>query len=456
MRTRLLTLWTHLQGSYWFLPAVMMAAIIGLSYLTTYLDQTLAVSTLAPFDRLFAGNADAARSALSMIAGSMITVAGVTFSITIVALAQASGQLGPRVLRSFMRDRGNQITLGTFIATFAYCLLALRIIDKTAVRPIPHITMTVAMLLALASLAVLIYFFQHVAMLMQADSVISNVGDDLRESIARLYPDKDQGGDQYELRQDEDLPEDLDERAEPVPPPRSGYLQAVDHGDLVEAASDADALLVMRHHPGHFIAGESELVTVYPGDACTDDLVEAIHEAVVVGTQRIHLQDAEFAVNQLVEIALRALSTGINDPFTAMNCLDQLGSALADLAERTIPSGYHYDEEGDLRLVRDTVTFRDLIDAAFDQIRQNTRDDVAVRIRLLEALAIIAAKAHTEEQCEAISRQADMVWRGTEESIPEKQDREDIRERYDVVVQLLRQESETRQEEEQEQEARQN
>jgi len=156
-----------------------------------------------------------------------------------------------------------------------------------------------------------------------------------------------------------------------------------------------------------------------------------------VRAQRLRLQDVEFAIDQLVEIALRALSPGVNDPFTAMACIDRLGTALASLAERRIPSGYYYDDENNLRMITDQVTFAGIVETAFNQIRQYSRSSTAVTIRLLEAIAVIAARSQTKEERAALRRQAIMIRRGSVDSLPEEFDREEVEERYQTVLSIL-------------------
>jgi uncharacterized membrane protein len=440
--TRILTFWQQTQGTYWFVPALMVVMSMLLAMITVEFDRNLSPNALAGLPLIFTGGADSAHTMLSTIAGSMITVAGVTFSITIAALSQASLQLGPRLLVNFLRDRGNQVVLGTFVATFMYCLLVLRTVFSTEFGVfVPQVSITICLGLAVASVGVLIYFIHHVATLMQAEHVIASVGGDLRRSIERLFPDTTLATlYEHAPRRDADVPAAFAEQSAYIVALLSGYLQAVDYKLLMATAHEHDVLMKLFHHPGEFVAEGSEIALVFPPERISDSFQRAANQAIILGNRRIPLQDIEFAVNQLVEIALRAISAAINDPFTAMACLDQLSSALAELAERTIPSGYYYDEAGKLRIISDIVTFADIMDTAFNQIRQHSRTNVAVTIRLLEALTIIAARAHTPQQRNAIARHAQMVNEASDDAIPEAQDRKDINRRYELVLRLLRQE----------------
>ena len=439
MKIKLLNYWEIVRSSYWFVPTLMTGLAIGLSFLTVALDHFVVSQNLEPLARVNTGGADGVRTLLSTLAGSMITMASVTFSITIVALSLASSQFGSRLLINFMRDTGNQVVLGTFIATFVYSLMVMRTVRSVnEITFVPHISVTVAIFLTLASMGLFIYFIHHVSISIQAQNVIASVERELNTAIERLFPEKNSYlAFEYELRNEDDVPEDFDQTAEPVTATNSGYLQSIDNEGLMKLAIEHDLLLRLEHRPGNFIASESDLVKVWPNGRFEEGLNEKINGAFILGAQRLRLQDVEFAIDQLVEIAVRALSPGINDPFTAMACVDRLGVALTHLAERQIPSGYRYDDENTLRLMADSVTFAGLVEASFNQIRQYGRSSVAVTIRLLETIAVIAAHAHTQTEREALRQQAKMIKQGSDTAIPEEHDRQDIEERYQIVIRIL-------------------
>ena len=443
MKTKLINLGERLRSTYWFLPALMVGLAVGFSFVTIALDQFVQEKRPDLLIWVYAGGPQGVDSLLSTIASSMIAIAGVTFSITIVALSLASSQFGPRLLSNFMRDRGNQIVLGTFIATFIYSLLVLRVLrgDEGNVF-VPHISATFAVLLAITNLGVLIYFIHHVSASIQAENIIASVGRDLDEAITRLFPKKRGYGIlelEHELRHGDDIPEDFDQEARPIAATQSGYLQAIDYDGLMRIATEKDLLFHLKYRPGDFIVRGSDLVMVWPGKDLDEQLSEKINDAFILGTQRLRMQDVEFTVNQLVEIAVRALSPGINDPFTAIACIDQLGASLVNLAERSIPSAYHYDADNKLCLVTDAVTFGGITDAAFNQIRQYGRSSVAVTIRLLETIAILAAHTSNRERHAALLHQAEMIKRGADEALPEESDRKDVKKRYELVASLLEQ-----------------
>jgi uncharacterized membrane protein len=426
MRSRLANFWEMLSSSLWFVPAMMTVAAFA-----------LAIAGIAVDDRVirqsgwtYGGGPEGAREVLSAIASSMITVAGVAFSVTIVALTLASQQFGPRLLRNFMRDRGNQVVLGTFIGTFTYSLIVLRTIRSEGSEFVPQLSVTVSIALALASLGVLIYFIHHVAVSIQAPKVIAMVAEDLTEGIDRLFPEKlgrPVGAAEQDLRPE--LVADFLRAAQTIPCPRTGYLQSIENDRLTEFATENNLVFLLPCRPGDFLIEGGKLIHVKPG--VEKEVVEKIQDCFILGDERTHLQDIQFTIHQLVEVAVRALSPGVNDPITAINCIERLAAALCRLAQRAMPSAYRYDDEGRLRiLVAKPVRFGELVDGAFNLIRQHARSSAAVTLRLLEAIILIAEHAQREEDRAALSKQAVMIERGSHDGLREECDREEVQERF--------------------------
>ena len=285
----------------------------------------------------------------------------------------------------------------------------------------------------------LIYFIHHVALSIQADEVIARVATELTQGIERIFPTQIGCGD----HQDADEPSDaglvhaFDRESRTVGAPEDGYLQLIEPNALMKLAVSEDVLLRVERSPGHYLIAGCPLVRVWPGKQLTDEFEAEIAAAFVLGSGRTPTQDVEFSIGQLVEIAVRALSPGVNDPFTAITCLDRLGSALSRLAQREMPSPYRRDEKGRLRVVTPRITFPDLVDAAFNQIRQAARSDAAVTIRLLETIALIAGVASRSEDHSSLLRHADMVARGAREGLPEDEDRRAAEERYQTARKIL-------------------
>lgn len=439
MRLWILHHWDSLRTNYWFVPAVVAASAVVLAAVTTSLDQAAQSDAGVALSWAYSGGPEGARAVLSTIAGSMITVAGTVFSITIVALTLASGQFGPRLLRNFIRDRGNQFVLGVFTATFIYCLLILRTVRGSDEHPfVPGISVTVALVLALLGLGVLIYFIHHVAVSIQASQVIAVVNQELLETIDRLWPADLGKGPKASTSQAQQLAATEAQSSTFVGAAASGYIDAVNDEALLRLARERNVVLALARRPGHFIVKGSPLAQVTPGDNVDEELVKKINSVFTLSAHRTPFQDVEFAVDQLVEIAVRALSPGINDPFTAMTCLDRLGEALCRLARRSVPSPYRYDDEQRLRVIVHAAEFGSVADAAFNQIRQYGRSSAAVMIRMLETLAVIANHSDREEVRASLARHAELVQRAAGTGIPEEADRKDVEGRFLSVQAALR------------------
>ncbi|WP_339460293.1 DUF2254 domain-containing protein [Nodularia spumigena] len=434
---KLSKLWDALHTSYWFLPGILALSAVILAFTMLSLDRTIGFDD---WDWIYTGGPDGAREVLSAIAGSMVSVAATTFSITIVALQLASANFGPRLLRNFMRDTGNQIVLGTFIATFIYSLLVLRAIYGMGYNLfIPHLSVTVGIVLAILSIAVLIYFIHHASTIIQASQVIKSVSEDLDKAIDRLFPEKigvNPPTNQLHLGE---IPPDFELQAYPIKANSNGYLQAINDEKIMEIACKYNLLIHVKSRPGKFVIKGSELVMVWPGERVNRKLNHRLQKTFILGRERTEHQDVEFPLQQLVEIALRAISPGINDPFTAIRCIDRLSAGLCHLVQRQFPSPYRYDDHNQLRVIAKPVTFEGIVAQAFNQIRQNSRTDVAVTIHLLKAIALIANCTHNGQYQQILKRHADMIERGSHEGLPESQDRRDVQEKYNTVIQVLEQ-----------------
>lgn len=441
MNALLLKYWDRLRSSFWFVPAAMACLAAALALSAVAIDEAAGDDWLQRLGWGYSGGAEGASLLLGTVAGSMITIAGTVFSMTLVAMSLASSQLGPRLLRNFMRDTANQVVLGTFVATFVYCLLVLRTIRRAdEVAFVPHLSVSIGVLLAMVSIGVLIYFIHHVSVSIQADEVIAHVGRELEDGIDRLFPGRlgQPGSETSDSPNTAELPTAFAREARPVGAAEDGYLQLIDGDALMALASRADLLLQLERRPGHYLVNGQTMVMVWPGDRVTDALVDQLNDAFVFGNQRTATQDVEFSLHQLVEIAVRALSPGINDPFTAIACVDRLGSALCRLARRDAPSPLRYDDEGRLRLVAPGSTFAGMVDAAFNQIRQSARSNPAVAIRMLDVIAQIAGHVQHKRDAACLQRHAGMIARGAREAVPEADDRLAVEASFTAADRVLR------------------
>jgi uncharacterized membrane protein len=407
---RLKSLWDSLRTSYWFVPALMVIGAVVLDRAVLAVHDNAAATWLSWVEGLGAGEPENARALLTTVAGSMITVAGVTFSVVMVALSIASSQFGPRLLINFMRDRGNQVVLGTFVATFVYCILVLRRIGGGA-DGMPHLAVVVAVMLTLASLGVLIYFFHHVATSIQAGRIVAQAGDQLLREVDG-EPGWRRSAHAPEVDVDDDerqLPEDFDERAASVEADAVGYVSDVDAESLLALAVEHDLVLVVQVAAGEFVSSETVVLRAASPERLDDAVAEELREAFLIARQRGTGRGLQLAVDRLVEIALRALSPGINDPFTALACIDRLAAGFVALAENGTPPRGRRDDDERLRLLLHQPSLAQLVDRAVAQIRTYGSDNPMVVERLLEALVLVTARSRNRRLRRSLAQQAERV-----------------------------------------------
>ncbi len=437
MNTRLLNLWTKVRSSFWFIPSLMTISAILLAFLTILLDRFFDVTSPIEEGFFYTLGPSGARTLLATVAGSVITIAGVAFSITIVALTLASSQFGPRLLKNFMKDMGNQVVLGTLIATFLYCLLVLGAIRENGDTIfVPHISVVVGLLLTLTSMGVFIFFIHHISVSIHADTVVAGVSKELKASINLLFPEKmGKSSPPHDPPLEEVLPSGFKRDSIGIVSMGSGYLQAIDNPGVMALANKQDVLIQLLYRPGEFIVEGEIIGKIWPPGRVTEALIKDLQGAFLLGSHRTEEQDIEFAIHQLVEVALRALSPGINDPFTAISCIDRLGDALTLLSGRILPSCRRYDEEHILRVITYPLTVDGIFDAAFNQLRQYGCKSVAVGLRLLEVFSLIAQNTDNAQVHHALRRHAGMVNEAMIKHLSELFDRREVDERYDLVLQ---------------------
>ncbi len=330
--------WSSVRGSHWrrevlrtnlwVVPSLQVAGAIVLFIVTLILDRAAYNGQLALPSWVISGTADAARQILTAIAAAVITVVGVVFSIILVTLTLASTQFGPRMLRNFIRDRGTQLTLGTFVATFVYAVLVLVSIGPGPHGDfVPHIGVTVTLALMVADLAVLIYFIHHIATAIQLPQVIAGIAQDLSEAIT-VQGEADLPGGPAGQPSSGPSSAELLARMEAgggvVRAAASGYVQYIRLRSLVRFAQEANAVISLSHRPGHFIVQGHPIATVWPAEAAAG-VSEILGRAHITGPYRTLTQDVSFGIDQLVEIAIRALSPAVNDTFTALTCVQLAG-----------------------------------------------------------------------------------------------------------------------------------
>jgi uncharacterized membrane protein len=440
MRVELRSDWRReaLRTNLWLVPTLEVCGAVVLFIGTYTLDREAYDGRLKVPFWVISGTSDAARQILTALAAAVITVVGVVFSIMIVALTLASTQFGPRMLRNFMRDRGTQFTLGTFVATFVYAILALVAIGPGPYGDfVPHISVTVTLGLVVADLAVLIYFIHHISTLIQLPQVIAGIAGDVGKAIAAESPPVQQHGPEW--RERGLSPAELLSRmaVEPgvVKASHSGYLQYIQHSTLVRIASDTDSVIHVQHRPGHFLVQGRVLAVVWPAEAAPR-VARSLQRAHLSGPYRSLTQDISFGIDQLVEIAIRALSAAVNDTFTALTCIDWLGDSLRKIALAWRPEPVHRDRQGYVRLITTQTSYDRLVQRAFEKIRQAAAGMPAVMIRQLDALTEVMEQAPLPVQYRVLLEQAEMIKRSAEESVAEKADLADVLRRYEALVAL--------------------
>lgn len=395
MKARILGWAGALRESYWFVPTLMAVSATLMAFAMVYVDSHFGAAWMDDLPWLYAARPDGARGLLSAVGGSMIGVAGTTFSVTIAAVVYASGQYGPRLLSNFMGDRGNQVTLGTFIATFLYTIIVLRTIrspgeDGSGIGAfVPQLALLVALLLVLTSIAVLIYFIHHVPQQIHINSVIEQIGGRLLREISVRFPScVGQPADGHGDLLPDALRTNGANTAE-IAARGVGYIRIVDHDSLLEIARRRDMVVRLLCQPGDFVHPGIALASALPAARLDDDARADIVRAIGLGSRRTPMQDLRFLLDELVEIAARALSPGVNDPFTASSCLDWLAAAFAELVRRDAPSPLRLDDDGALRLVAYPQRFADLVDQGFGALAQYASTDRITAERFLLSLGSV-------------------------------------------------------------------
>src|SRR5580658_2473276 len=420
-----------LRTSLWFVPSLEVVAAIGLFIGTLAADRAAYRGDFTLPGWVISGSADAARQILTAIAAAIITVVGVVFSIILVTLTLASTQFGPRMLRNFIRDRGTQLTLGTFVATFVYSVLALWSIGQGDHGDfVPHISITVTLVLMVVDLGVLIYFLHHIAVQIQLPQVIGIIAGGLAGAIDLQAGDPTVGAD---ARYAALLIADIDGPGGDVAAPRSGYLQYIQHRTLVNIATEKDAVIHLRYRPGHFLVQGHPYATVWPASAA-DQVARELARGHSTGPYRTLAQDVSFGIDQLVEICIRALSAAVNDTFTALTCIDWIGDSLCKVTGRWQPTRVYRDADGAVRVIATETTYARLVQRSFEKVRQSGHGMPAVLIRQLDALQKIMERATAAKDQQLLLEQAAMLERLSARSVGEESDRADVTAAYQRVL----------------------
>ena len=409
MLARVRSWWADLVDGFWFVPGVTALAYVLLAVAAIRIDREAGTRG---FDFAFQGDADAARDILTTIAGSLITVAGLAFSLTIVVLSLVSSQFSPRAVRSLLADRTNQVVAGSFVGIFAYCLVVLRTVRSETSETsefVPALGVTVAIVLALIALGLLLAFIHNAGTSIQVSRIAARIGGATLEGLDRLYP--------------EPCGAPVSEEADPVDGWRSapadvvaadrvGFVQAIVLDDLLDVLESSDRRVHVAVRPGDFLTERTVAVEVWPGGSLSSEQAQQVRRTLVVAEDRDLRQDPAYGLRQLADIALRALSPGVNDPTTATNCIAYLGAALERLAARDIPSSVRRDPETGAVVVVRRWSFEDYAREAFAEIGRYASDNarvVAAALGALSKAARAARRAGAADRIAVIRRVGDAM-----------------------------------------------
>ncbi|SDX06250.1 DUF2254 domain-containing protein [Nitrosomonas communis] len=426
-------LWIYLRSSFWFLPALIVAASIVLAAGAINVESAIESETLARWPRLFGSGAEGARQMLSTIANSMMAVVGVTFSMTLVTLTLASSQYTSRVLGSFIRNRTTQAVLGIFAGIFTYCLLVLRTIrDNGEDTFVPGIAVFMGVFLALAGIGVLILFIHHIATSIQASNIICSVAEDTIAAIKIVFPERTPHNNSKE---DEALLRRLlieAEDWEEVLAGKSGYIQSIDYEALKKLAHEKGTIIKIEHGIGDFVVKGAPLASLPRQNLLEEKTFHKVCSFYGIDSHRTIEQDPDFGIRQIVDMAVKALSPGVNDTTTVITCIDYLTSILCFLVQRNSPLRIHY-EKGEPRLIRMNPTFETLLDTSFEEIRRNASGNPRVIISMLDALKLIGATSPLDSHKRALGEQVKKVAELAEGSIESTHDLAAIRARLETL-----------------------
>lgn len=426
--------WLRVNASYWFLPTLFTLAAFLLSVVTVYIDRSGGAAFLNDVAWLHPSRPAGARSQLEVIASSMIAVASTVFAITIAAVAYASGNYGPRLLTNFMTDRGNQISLAVFISTFVYNLMILRVVrseqevpasleaaDATALPGfVPQLSMLVSVITLIVAVGVLVYFLHHIPASIRINSVLAGIGRRLVNDIGERFPDD---------YSDTAPPGMIEGR--PVMAGGAGYVEIIDFEKLDEIAEKAAATISLKVRTGDFVHERLPLADV-GGAALTEKLERRIRDCFSFGSSRTPKQDLEFLIDELVEIALRALSPGINDPFTAVTSLHWMGAAVAELAGRDLRRGPEQDRYDPTRVRPIADDFDHYLMRSFGGVRASAAGSPIAAKVFLEALAGAAVEQCSNRRRAALLEEARRLLQQAETALSGPS-LEELRERLPMI-----------------------
>ena len=420
MLVRLKTLWSIVQGSLWFLPSMVVVACAATAFLMMWLDTNAARTLNVDLPLLFQAGPEGARDMLSTIAGSILTVASITFSFTIVVFSFASTQYGSRTLHNFMDDNVNQVVLGMLLGTFVYCQLVLRTIRLEAESFVPAISVNFALVLAIADLGLFIFYIHHVAETIQAYHIINRVGVATRKSIDHIFRAR---ASSPSHAVDESNLYHLIGPVTEICCINEGYIQAIDTDSILIAMERHDLVIEYDKAVGMYVVKGERLARVGPESRVTPAVLKQVHNSFVLGSHRTIYQDPQYGVLMLNDIAIKALSPAINDPNTAVMSLNEISTVLRHVVDRELPAHVHYGVDGKVRAILKETTFEKLAGQAFDQIRRFGMSDATIPIKMLDVISEIAGGEVRPDHLEVLRLHVRAIIEDAEAALKSTRDR---------------------------------
>jgi uncharacterized membrane protein len=400
---RLHKLWEDLKESLWLRPALWTFGLGGLAVVITSLDRVYFQLDAAKLPWFLISQAEGARTMLGSISAAMLTVTTLVFSITMVAVVQTANAYSPRVLREYLSDTANHHVLGILIGTFLYSLIVLRGVEVggDGLQPfVPIYAANGGLLLSLVSILAFIYFLDHVAHSIKVNHIIHLILEDLLDLAQRPFPTG--AGAPWPGATPPSLPEA--QQGVTVVSPESGYLQLVDTGALMTVAQEADLVVRLDRSIGEYLLQDAPVITVWgAGAAPSAEALARVQAGLHIGSEQTLVQDLLFGLRQLSDIAIRALSPAVNDPSTASNCIDALATVVAAILAVEPVSAYRCDAQGRLRLIAPGVTFDQVVDYAFSQIRRYGAGDVSIVLHLLAVCRELGSRTSVRQAQETLA-----------------------------------------------------
>ena len=437
--------WDRLKVSFWFAPVVMSLGAILLAGFMYWLDGRIPTETLQERYLILSGTPSELRTLLIGMATTILATAGVVFTLFTLPLSTVAAQYGSRLLRVFLGDRTTQFVLGMFVATFVYCLVAALAIPPTNIEPQgPRVTATVGLVLMIGTFGSLILLVQHISTMLQAPNIAAAAGAELREVVRAEIPEEIRSDDHREDEPETRIASLVATDGYAVRVSRTGYIQYIDPQSLMTLAREHNLVIRLLYKPGQIVFRDTRVALVWPAAQIDDELDRQIRKAFRIGNGRTPTQDVAYAFNQLVEIAVRAMSPAINDPFTAMTCLDYMGEGLALFIQQGEKRPYYYDQDNQLRLILKPVTFAELASTAFDMLRHCSCDNASVLLYMLDVIDAVGQEAslptlsNTVEARQELLRHVNLIQAESQAGAIIAQDREQISQRCVKLTDLLR------------------